>query len=77
MVGIGGIFGNVGMVGSGKDVGFGRVGMVGKVGIDGTVVCSRWRALKLMFTVEKIRATMRAKLFKEAILVNKERNFVL
>lgn len=72
MAGIGGIFGNVGMVGKGRDVGFGKVGMVGKVGIDGTVVCSRWRALKLMFMVEKIRATTRTKLFEEAILVSGE-----
>lgn len=40
MAGIGGMttFGNVGMVGSGSEVGIGKVGIMGRDGMDGVVV---------------------------------------
>jgi hypothetical protein len=54
--------GNVGIAGKGGSVGLGKVGTTGKVGIEGTVVCKRWRAAKLMFMLEKLKTMKKAKM---------------
>jgi len=54
--------GKVGIAGKGGSVGLGKVGTTGKVGIEGTVVCKRWRAAKLMFMLEKLKTMKKAKM---------------
>jgi hypothetical protein len=54
--------GKVGIAGKGGSVGLGKVGTTGKVGVEGTVVCKRWRAAKLMFMLEKLKTMKKAKM---------------
>jgi hypothetical protein len=54
--------GKVGIAGKGGSVGLGKVGTTGKVGMEGTLVCKRWRAAKLMFMLEKLKTMKKAKM---------------
>ncbi|XP_062176190.1 uncharacterized protein LOC133881278 [Alnus glutinosa] len=58
-VGMVGKLRNGGSVGLGSD---GKVGTIGKVGVEGTVVCKRWRAAKLMSMLERLKKMKKAKM---------------
>ncbi|KAA8530757.1 hypothetical protein F0562_005475 [Nyssa sinensis] len=54
--------GNVGMAGNGGNVAFGRGGIVGSVGTEGGEVCKSWRAAKLIWMPESVKATTKARM---------------